>query len=81
MQTSKEAISNSEVVTEWEMDDVPEVRSKSPTLSIDSRLFFQSSWAFARMFDMFSQRKKFRAVLEYNPKHDKMVLKVIYDDE
>lgn len=50
-------------------------------MKMDANLFWKSSWAWARLFDMFSQQKKFRAVMDYDPKLDKVVIKVTYNDE
>ena len=52
----------------------------SDYLSIDSHLFSVSSLAFAKLFLMFARKRKFRAVLEYNPKFDKIVVNAKYDD-
>lgn len=67
--------------TTWEMDDELKVKSRSPVMKMDANLFWKSSWAWARLFDMFSQQKKFRAVMDYDPKLDKVVIKVTYSDE
>lgn len=50
------------------------MKSKNGILTIDSHLFTVSSWAFSKMFEMFAKKKKFRAVLEYDPEYDKVVI-------